>query len=147
MQELEKILEEIDKEIAKERAICEDLEDTPGWRLYEKTMNRAKDIIRKHVNDDWIPVEVELPEQHEESSDRFDPDTLAVIDTEYNMVSDLVQCTVYDFEKDEYFVCDDCTVNGKWCNFEEVTGTYKVIAWQPLPEPYRPERRKDGQAD
>ena len=29
MQELEKILEEIDKEIAKERAICEDLEDTP----------------------------------------------------------------------------------------------------------------------
>lgn len=36
MQELEKILEEIDKEIAKERAICEDLEDTPGWRLYEK---------------------------------------------------------------------------------------------------------------
>ena len=36
MQELEKILEEIDKEIAKERVICEDLEDTPGWRLYEK---------------------------------------------------------------------------------------------------------------
>ena len=50
MQELEKILKEIDDEIEKERAICEDIEDTPGFRLYEKTMKIAKDIIRKHMD-------------------------------------------------------------------------------------------------
>lgn len=57
MQELEKILEEIDDEIEKERAICEDIEDTPGFRLYEKTMKIAKDIIRKHINNGWIQAE------------------------------------------------------------------------------------------
>ena len=50
MQELEKILEEIDQEIEKERTMCEGIEDTPGWRLYEKTMKMAKHIICKHLS-------------------------------------------------------------------------------------------------
>ena len=100
MQELEKILEEIDKEIAKERAICEDLEDTPGWKLYEKTMNRAKDIIRKHMNDGWIPCEKRMP------------------------------------DKEEY--CGGDSRGIPWLK--------NVVAWR-IHEPYRPERRKDGQAD
>ena len=50
MQELEKILEEIEQEIEKERTMCEDIEDTPGWRLYEKTMQMAKHIIHKHLS-------------------------------------------------------------------------------------------------
>lgn len=128
---LEKILEEIEQRISHYRdnatAECAGLRE-------------AARIIRKHMNDGWIPVEKRMPEEHEESRDRLDPYTLAVIDTEHSMVSNFVQCTVYDAEKDEYFVCDDCTVNGKWCNFEEVTGTYKVIAWQPLPKPYMPKK-------
>lgn len=69
MQELEKILGEIDVEIEKERAMCEDIEDTPGWRLYEKAMKRAKDIIRKHMNDTdtagdgWIAVDNSPPKE------------------------------------------------------------------------------------
>ena len=123
------------------------IDDERFWKiLFDEACVEGKQAeriyanLRKIRNDGWVPVEERLPEEHEESRDRLDADTLAVIDTEHNMVSDLVQCTVYDAEKDEYFVCDDCTVNGKWCNFEEVTGTYKVIAWQPLPEPYRPEK-------
>lgn len=75
MQELKKILEEIDQEIEKERTMCEDIEDTPGWRLYEKTMQMAKHIIHKHLsrendpeitrssrdNDGWIPADKEFP--------------------------------------------------------------------------------------
>lgn len=49
MQEVEKILEEIDDEIEKQRVICDDIDGTPGWRIYEKAMKRAKDIIRKHL--------------------------------------------------------------------------------------------------
>ena len=63
MRELEKILREIDEEIEKQRELCEDIENTPRWRLYEKSMNRAKDIIRKHMNNGWIPVEERLPEE------------------------------------------------------------------------------------
>lgn len=42
---------------------------------------------------------------------------------------------------------------GWWTGVRWVTGfshadvAKNIIAWQPLPEPYRPERRKDGQAD
>ena len=134
---LDKILEEIEKQ----KSCCLMIGYAKEYNQGALKMAEViEDIIRKHMNDGWIPVEKRLPEEHEESRDRLDTDTLAVIDTEHNMVSNLVQCTVYDSRKDEYFVCDDCTVNGKWCNFEEVTGTYKVIAWRPHPEPYRPEK-------
>ena len=62
MQEVEKIIEDIDLEISKQKALCEDLGGTAGWRLYEKTMKRAKDIIRKYIGDDWKSVEYALPE-------------------------------------------------------------------------------------
>ena len=132
-----RMLEEILEEIEQGKSLCKIL----GREVYVVPLDWIKTVIFKYINsrgcDGWIPVKERLPEEHEESRDILDADTLAVMDTEHNMVSDLVQCTVYDAKKDEYFVCDDCTVNGKWCNLEGVTGTYKVIAWQPLPEPYR----------
>lgn len=51
MQVLEKILEEIDREIYKQREICNEVLDTPGYRLYERTMKRAKDIVERHIDD------------------------------------------------------------------------------------------------
>lgn len=92
-------------------------------------------------NNEWIACEDRLPKEHEDFRDIFDPDTLAIIDTEHYMASDLVQITVYEIDKDEYFVCNDCTVDGKWSNFG--SESFKVVAWQPLPEPYKPtEERK-----
>ena len=49
MQELEKILEEI-----------EDLQDISGWDL--QTVQGVLDIIRKHMNGGWILVNERLPE-------------------------------------------------------------------------------------
>lgn len=51
MQELEKILEEIDREIEERRKDPEmrDVDICYG-------LNRAKDIIRRHMNDGWIPA-------------------------------------------------------------------------------------------
>ena len=113
--------------------------------------NRAIDLCTniinahiKHMNDGWIPVDDRLPEEHEEGADIYDKNTLAVMDTEYHMVSNLVNVTVYDYENEKYFVGADCTFDGEWCNFGLVTGNYEVIAWRPLPEPYRPERQKEG---
>ena len=95
MQELEKILEEIDIKIA----------GSMGKK--REGLLEARDIIRKHMNAGWIPVEERLPEE-----DGF---YIATIDGEF---------------EDDFWVDDDID--------------YKcIIAWRPLPEPYRPERSRE----
>ena len=56
MQELEKILEEIEQRVnyCKEHATLEYVDICAGLR-------EAEGIIRKHMNDGWIPVDRELP--------------------------------------------------------------------------------------
>ena len=100
MQELEKILEEIDLKI------------TGSMGKKREGLLEAENIIRKHLNDGWIPVEERLPE-------------------------------------DGTYLC---TFKGELCGIEEPftgmcgmeNGVWDepgyVTAWQPLPEPYRPER-------
>ena len=118
MQELEKILEEIDEATRQEDApiYCGSMEVDGYVR-----MSVVEGIIRKHVhgkdtnvpnNDGWIPVEERLPE-------------------------------------DGTYLC---TFKGELCGIEEPftgmcgmeNGVWDepgyVTAWQPLPEPYRPER-------
>lgn len=83
-------------------------------------------------NGGWIPVERELPED--------DIDVLityADVDDERETGIDI---TTYG----------DATLGGnkldykKWRNpFPYFKGNYKVIAWRPLPDPYRPERSND----
>lgn len=82
-------------------------------------MEQAKHIIHKHMNDGWISVEERLPE-----------------DGTY-------LCTLLGklAGQDEPFTGMCGIEKGVW----DEEGS--VIAWQPLPEPYRPERSKDGQAD
>ena len=135
MQELKKILEEIDETI--ERYGTNPYIDVKVTDLCYG-LNIAKGIIRKHMNDGWIPVEERLPEESEEFNDVYDPVTLAVIDTEWHKGSDIVQVTVYDRDEEKYFTYVDNTYNGEWVTFN--LDNFKVIAWKPLSEPYRPER-------
>ena len=121
MQELEKILEEIDETIEryKENANLEAVDICYGMKV-------AKKIIRKHMNDGWIPVEERLP-------------------------------TMEEYQKDDgRFILDDgnrrCAgyfnvYTGRFYSYQHITQYMAelhennwVIAWQPLPEPYHPER-------
>lgn len=107
MQNLEKILEEIDREIEERRKDPEmrDVDICYG-------LNRAKEIIRKHMNDGWIPAEERLPEEEYCT-------VLCVTDKNYYCVA------VYN---EKYgFRTGDIDVEGA------------IIAWRPLPDPYRPE--------
>lgn len=139
MEELKKILEEIDQEIEKERTMCEGIEDTPGWRLYEKTMKMAKHIIRKHLsrenapettrssrdNDGWIPVDERLPEVDADIEETIEDDDCP----EYVVtIRGAAESTVLKYSPD-----------GTW--FDDNGYVYDVSAWRPLPEPYYPERR------
>ena len=86
---------------------------------HEKDMN----IIRKHMNDGWIPVEERLPEEPKENPE-FEGKKI-----ELYLVA--VKGTKYPFR---------AMWNGKF--FTDGWSKCNVIAWRPLPEPYRPERSK-----
>ena len=125
MQELEKILEEIDQEVKEYMEIDFGDEYNAGIKDMAKM---AKKIIRKYMNDGWIPVEERLPmrtldEKINESYQNY----LVFIDGVDGWNIDIA---VYDFWNDK-----------KWREAHDGYGEIEnVIAWRPLPEPYRPER-------
>ena len=125
MQELEKILEEIEMKKKKcldiVRAEIDPMEITIHREQY-KGLRMAEDIIRKRMNDGWISVEDGLPEDGKS--------VLCCSDDERMMIGVLHK---------EYYVDFGITVAE---NYNQIMND--VIAWQPLPEPYRPER-SDGE--
>ena len=124
MQVLKRILEEIDSEIEKQKGTDESLVGTPGWRLYVKTMEQAKGIIRKHMNDGWIPVEERLPDEYEK----------VLVWYEYYRFG------AYNCMYESYGI--GYQYDGRWSG--DVQGVNaRSIAWQPLPEPYKPERKTE----
>lgn len=109
MQELEEILEEINRRIDE----YVDYDYVRGSGDVVKGLSIAKSIVRKHMNDGWISVEERLPEESLNSVIGWD---------EYRERCCFVQ----------YY-------GGRWilgADREPVN----IIAWRPLPEPYRPER-------
>ena len=76
-------------------------------------LREAEGIIHKHMNDGWISVEERLPEEE------YYP-ALCVTNENYYCVA------VYN-KTHGFRTGDICTVG-------------EIVAWRPLPEPYRPER-------
>ena len=118
MQELEKIMEEIEQK--KEKCLnvvkmeIDPMEITIHREQY-KGLCMAEESIRKHMNDGWIPVEERLPE---------DGTYLCTLDGELCGTKEPFtgMCGIENGIWDE----PDC-----------------VIAWCHLPEPYRPERSEE----
>ena len=115
MQELEKILEEI------ERASYLNVPNEEGIPI-----RVVKGIIcnRMNQNDGWIPVEKELPPEPPEYVDDEDDLKEYIV-----MIVGATRPTTLRYAGD-----------GTW--WEDGT-YYPVIAWQPLPDSYRPERSKE----
>ncbi len=124
MQELEKILEEIEQRKASaEKLIVKPPHDkldqvaNDTAEAFVEAYKECQDIIRKHMNDGWIPVEEKVPEE-------AGTYIINALTGERNIVT-----------------------FAKWQNRYkrfDMTGArtyWKIIAWCPLPEPYRPERR------
>lgn len=122
MQELEKILEEIEQRKARaEKLIVKPPHDkldqvaNDTAETFIEAYKECQDIIRKHMNDGWIPVEERLPEVGE-----------YVLGT--NKYGEVL---IYHYG---------------WNNprtrkmfFHLCGAAANIIAWRPLPEPYRPE--------
>lgn len=159
MQELEKILEEIGELRGQAGSECTS-EDHYIKKAWEHCLDRVVGIIRKNMNDGerfefdftnvksfdcqcgrhyvntgaenndgWISVDERLPE-----------DDIEVLIT-YVDVDDEEETWI------DITTYGDATLGGnkldykEWRNpFPYFKGNYKVTAWKPLPEPYRPER-------
>ena len=118
MQELEKILEEIEMKKKKcldiVRVEIDPMEITIHREQY-KGLRMAEDIIRKHMNDGWVPVEERLPE--------YGKKVLA-----YGKSGKIDIASLYSRDKHMWLVGSMCSV------------AFDIIAWRTLPEPYRSER-------
>ena len=137
MQELEKILEEIE---AYKKAAYEN-KNFGGLTAFKI----VQDIIRKHMNDGWIPVDRELPPNANHKGalcPRYQVMTkYGVTEGWYNPDYESWFCLLWfmnkkftkgyiDFERGDV---------PKVVQIEK--GIDIVLAWRPLPEPYKPERR------
>ena len=132
MQELEKILEEIEMKKKKcldiVRVEIDPMEITIHREQY-KGLRMAEDIIRKHMNDGWIPMEDRPPEKNEyfveTSSDKDFPNGY------YKRLEIAYMTDTIEYVHGYY--------DGyKW--MDKYLDTIKnVVAWR-IHEPYRPER-------
>ena len=131
MQELEKILEEIDKNQTLIKSF--DAEDEPEAVI---NIDVAKEIIRKHMNDGWIPVEkYGLPKEE----GIYD---LTIINGRGEYVS-----VRWEFLSGVHLSGHQHYVDGVHYWADNYQGnpineflSERVIAWRKKPEPYRPER-------
>lgn len=124
MKEIKKVIEILDKLsfFGGQRAGRELWNDKPrevqdeDIANFNRDIEYLKDIIRKHMNDGWIPVSIRMPEK-----------------------AGTYIINVLDGER-------DIVTFAKWQNRYkrfDMTGArayWRIIAWRPLPEPYRPEQ-------
>ena len=148
MKELEKILEEIDQEVKEYMEIDFGDEYNAGAKDMAKM---ARKIIRKHMNDGWIPVERELPPNAKYKGalcPRYQLDTkYGVTEGWYNPFLESWYVLLWFMTK-RYLDSEIDLKRGGCPNVvqvrNEVNVKYNVVlAWRPFPEPYRPERSSD----
>ena len=135
MQELEKILEEIENESERYRKAV-------GTEQLVSGLKMAEEIIRKHMDDGWITVDDRLPEPgrivlitQAYSWENFEEGasvTIGRLSPEKNNKMWEFQYYRPDFRSgtimDNDIICP---------------GSEYVIAWRPLPELYRPKRSEE----
>ena len=91
---------------------------------FNRDIKWLRDFIRNYMNDGWIPVEERLPEVDEDVEEIIEDDDCP----EYNVtIRGASESTTLKYSP-----------NGSW--FDSYGCVYDVIAWQPLPEPYKPKQ-------
>lgn len=120
MQELEKILKDIEQ--AKGESWYRMNDHVTKSRI-DGAIERITDIIRKQINAGWIPVEEQLPEEKKSVLVQWEK-----YDRHLNVTLTYLDVMWLDDADEKVFETINGVPNGK------------VIAWRPLPEPYRPER-------
>lgn len=95
------------------------------------------DIIKKQPKvGEWIPVTERMPEEHDSIFAKF-YETDVVNDMLWRTRSKEVLVTI-EYENGARTVKSSHTTDGKWWIEKKTTlSKFKVIAWMPMPEPYK----------
>lgn len=101
---------------------------------------RAMEIIRSHMDevesDGWIPVSERLPKEHNSIFAKI-KGTDKWREAMFEKISDEVNVTI-KYEDGSRKTTSSYTLDGVWeIEKEQRIVKQKVIAWQPLPEPYK----------
>lgn len=97
---------------------------------------------KKNGNDDWISVEERLPEEHDSIFTKF-KGTSKWNGAMWEKQSDEVNVT-YELEDGTRKATTSYSLDGVWkLEKESKVVKKKVVAWQPLPEPYRPKEKNN----
>ena len=145
MNDLNKILREIEEN--------KHIVEIFGRGVFFVPLEVTKDIIRKHMNDGWITVEKEIPTlgqrlqatilHHEWVSD-YDSSWVSPEEKIHHPAYTEV-CEIYSVGAMWYYACakDDYHRDVAYINpLKDLSSPVaEIIAWKPLPESYRPERR------
>lgn len=140
MQELEKILEEIE-------------EGTYTFELLGRevdfvAIDWVRDIIRKHMNDGWVSVDERLPENAKHKGalcPRYQLMTkYGVTEGWYNPDLESWYILIW-FMTERYLDSEIDFERGTWPKIvrceNKVNDRYSIVmAWRPLPEPYKPKQ-------
>lgn len=148
---LNKILEEIEERLnmVENIPINEDDDFLDGEECYEtgRVQGRFEELlwcrnfIRSHMGEvlnNWIPVEDGLPEEHKSMFAKL-KGTHMWNNAMFEKVSDEVNVTI-ELEDGTRKTTTSHTLDGKWKVEKECVVNKKVIAWRPLPEPYKPKK-------
>ena len=98
-------------------------------------MEWIEGFISKHMNDGWIPVDERMPEEYGEY-------LVTIVPSAGYLWAKRIIANFSDLMgivKKPIFYTGEV---GK-IDFEDITDM--VIAWSPLPEPYRPERSRENE--
>lgn len=125
MQNLEKILEEIDIKI------------TQSMGRKREGLLEAENIIRKHMNGGWIPVDERMPTQEECKDNLF-----WITYGSFSSSSRIAKCQ-WIFSYDENGNDDSYSefwIDQSPCIYTPSQNLVKAWKIMDIPEPYRPER-------
>lgn len=144
MSRIQMILEEIEKH----KGIVEIF----GREVYFVPLEAVKQIIRKHMDDDWIPVEEELPPfgkrlqatiLHHEWVSNYDDDWVPEEEKTFHPAYTEV-CEIYPMGAMWFYNCAEDDYEGDVAHINPLKDiscpVAEIIAWQPLPEPCQAEK-------
>ena len=127
----EKILEMLEQRIA------ENTNEDMTYKIPYFGLDIAKKIVQEvaeEYNGGWIPCEARMPEERDSIFAQF-KGTDKWKNSMFERMSEFVNATV-EFEDGTRMVKTLHTVDGKW-HMGSGFLKYKVIAWKPLPAPFR----------
>lgn len=103
---------------------------------YLNNLNVLKELVDKAESYEWIPVSKKLPDEYDSIFAKL-YETDVVNDMLWRTRSKEVLVTI-EYENGARTVKSSHTTDGKWWIEKKTTlSKFKVIAWMPMPEPYK----------